>query len=181
MTRWAAAYKSARITPVPLLLTGVRHYPPGRTDKNLCRCFGAPVRRVFPDHLITPLRSPITTPEPLPLLPLCPTAPCHAVSWYAPSTRTRVPSFGQTFPNKVGPCHKSVTRNEWFTFATRSRSVACGAVAALQAAGLTEQSAHAVGGTACADCSTAIWSCDPRRRALPPFGALHMAPPPHAV
>ena len=27
---------------VPLLLTGVRHNPPGRTDKNLCRCFGAP-------------------------------------------------------------------------------------------------------------------------------------------
>ena len=24
-----------------------------RTDKNLCRCFGAPARRVFPDHLIT--------------------------------------------------------------------------------------------------------------------------------
>ena len=38
---------------VPLLLTGVRHHPPGRTDKNLCRCFGAPARRVFPDHLIT--------------------------------------------------------------------------------------------------------------------------------
>ena len=38
---------------VPLLLTGVRLHPPGRTDKNLCRCFGAPARRVFPDHLIT--------------------------------------------------------------------------------------------------------------------------------
>ena len=25
----------------------------GRTDKNLCRCFGAPACRVFPDHLIT--------------------------------------------------------------------------------------------------------------------------------
>ena len=25
----------------------------GDDDKNLCRCFGAPVRRVFPDHLIT--------------------------------------------------------------------------------------------------------------------------------
>ena len=24
----------------------------GRTDKNLCRCFGAPACRVFPDHLI---------------------------------------------------------------------------------------------------------------------------------
>ena len=23
------------------------------SDKNLCRCFGAPARRVFPDHLIT--------------------------------------------------------------------------------------------------------------------------------
>ena len=34
------------------------------------------------------LRSPITTPEPLPLLPLCPTAPYHAVSWYTPSMRT---------------------------------------------------------------------------------------------
>ena len=33
---------------VPLLLTGVRHHPPGRTDKNLCRCFGAPACRVFP-------------------------------------------------------------------------------------------------------------------------------------
>ena len=30
-----------------------RQYPPGRTDKNLCRCFGAPARRVLPDHLIT--------------------------------------------------------------------------------------------------------------------------------
>ena len=38
---------------LPLLLTGVRHHPPGRTDKNLCRCFGAPACRVFPDHLIT--------------------------------------------------------------------------------------------------------------------------------
>ena len=38
---------------VPLLLTGVRHHPPGRTDKNLCRCFGAPACRIFPDHLIT--------------------------------------------------------------------------------------------------------------------------------
>ena len=37
--------------PLPLLLTGVRHHPPGRTDKNLCRCFGAPARRVSPDHL----------------------------------------------------------------------------------------------------------------------------------
>ena len=27
------------------------------TDKNLCRCFGAPARRVFPDHLITYLSS----------------------------------------------------------------------------------------------------------------------------
>ena len=36
-----------------LVRTGVRLHPPGRTDKNLCRCFGAPARRVFPDHLIT--------------------------------------------------------------------------------------------------------------------------------
>jgi len=33
--------------------TPLNNHPPGRTDKNLCRCFGAPVRRVFPDHLIT--------------------------------------------------------------------------------------------------------------------------------
>ena len=30
-----------------------RHHPPGRTDKNLCRCFGASAAGVFPDHLIT--------------------------------------------------------------------------------------------------------------------------------
>ena len=40
------------LTPVPLLLTGVRHHPPGRTDKNLCRCFGAPARRVFPAAML---------------------------------------------------------------------------------------------------------------------------------
>ena len=34
---------------VPLLWTGV----PTRHDKNICRCFGAPACRVFPDHLIT--------------------------------------------------------------------------------------------------------------------------------
>ena len=50
------------VNQVPLLLTGVRLHPPGRTDKNLCRCFGAPAThvrrphgRVFPDHLITGL------------------------------------------------------------------------------------------------------------------------------
>ena len=32
----------ASVNQVPLLLTGVRLHPPGRTDKNLCRCFGAP-------------------------------------------------------------------------------------------------------------------------------------------
>ena len=41
-----------------------------------------------------------------PLLPLCPTALYHAMLWYTPSMRTRVPSFGQTFPNLVGPCQK---------------------------------------------------------------------------
>ena len=46
--RGRGAVWSTRITrPVPLLLTGVRHHPPGRTDKNLCRCFGAPARRGF--------------------------------------------------------------------------------------------------------------------------------------
>ena len=48
-----AAAQSTSVNLVPLLLTGVRLHPPGRTDKNLCRCFGAPARRVFPDHLIT--------------------------------------------------------------------------------------------------------------------------------
>ena len=53
----------ASVNLVPLLLTGVRLHPPGRTDKHLCRCFGAPATharrphgRVFPDHLITPGR-----------------------------------------------------------------------------------------------------------------------------
>ena len=51
---WPLGRRLERVTAlVPLLLTGVRHHPPGRTDKNLCRCFGAPARRVFPDHLIT--------------------------------------------------------------------------------------------------------------------------------
>ena len=35
------------LTPVPLLLTGVRHHPPGRTDKIFGRCFGAPACRGF--------------------------------------------------------------------------------------------------------------------------------------
>ena len=31
--------------------TGVRHHPSARaTDKTLCRCFGAPARRVSPDQ-----------------------------------------------------------------------------------------------------------------------------------
>ena len=28
-------------TDNPRTTAGVRHHPPGRTDKNLCRCFGA--------------------------------------------------------------------------------------------------------------------------------------------
>ena len=48
---WAAVWSGVTAL-VPLLLTGVRHHPPGRTDKNLCRCFGAPACRVFPDHLM---------------------------------------------------------------------------------------------------------------------------------
>ena len=54
---WPLGRRLERVTAlVPLLLTGVRHHPPGRTDKNLCRCFGAPARITagfFPDHLIT--------------------------------------------------------------------------------------------------------------------------------
>ena len=34
----------------------------------------------------------------------CPTAPYHVMIWYIPGMRTRVPSFGQTSPNKVCPC-----------------------------------------------------------------------------
>ena len=34
---WAAVWSVTAL--VPLLLTGVRHHPPGRTDKNLCRGF----------------------------------------------------------------------------------------------------------------------------------------------
>ena len=44
---------------------------------------------------LPPPRAPTST------SPVCPTAPYHAVSWYIPSTRTRVPSFGQTFPIKL--------------------------------------------------------------------------------
>ena len=48
-------HRFAKVFPlIKLQLTGVRLHPPGRTDKNFCRCFGAPARRVFPDHLITP-------------------------------------------------------------------------------------------------------------------------------
>ena len=32
--------------------------------------------------------------------------------WYTPSMRTRVPSFGQTFPNKVGPCQINYFRKK---------------------------------------------------------------------
>jgi hypothetical protein len=62
MAAWRALHRAALIvraclkesvhTTYYLLLTGVRLHPAGRTDKNLCRCFGAPARRVFPDHLI---------------------------------------------------------------------------------------------------------------------------------
>ena len=38
---------------VPLLLTGVRHHPPGRTDKNLCRSADASVPRLAGFSLIT--------------------------------------------------------------------------------------------------------------------------------
>ena len=37
---------------VYLLTSMHRLHPPGRNDKNLCRCFGAPACRVFPDHLL---------------------------------------------------------------------------------------------------------------------------------
>ena len=36
-----------RMHAAVVLLTGVRLHPPGRTDKYLCRCFGAPACRVF--------------------------------------------------------------------------------------------------------------------------------------
>ena len=61
--------------------------------------------------------------------------------------------------------------------------VARGALSTLQGSDphLTELWVHTVGGTACTYRSTAIWSCDPRRQKGAPFGALRMAPPPHAV
>ena len=64
--RGPLARRLERVTAlVPLLLTGVRLHPPGRTDKNLCRCFGAPARRVSPDHLITYLPCATTSAVPL--------------------------------------------------------------------------------------------------------------------
>ena len=42
--------KYLRINIRHLHIVGVRVFTP--TDKNLCRCFGAPACRVFPDHLI---------------------------------------------------------------------------------------------------------------------------------
>ena len=36
VTQWAALSRVS-VNLVPLLLTGVRLHPPGRTDKNLCR------------------------------------------------------------------------------------------------------------------------------------------------
>ena len=53
---WLLGPPSLEYTDNPrttVLLTGVRHHPPGRTYKTLCRCFGAPARRISPDHLIT--------------------------------------------------------------------------------------------------------------------------------
>ena len=71
---WPLGRRLERVTAlVPLLLTGVRHHPPGRTDKNLCRCFGAPAcRRVFPDHLITYLPRSTQLPPPPPPQPRAP-------------------------------------------------------------------------------------------------------------
>ena len=56
-------------------------------------------------------------------------------------------------------------RNEWFTFATRARMSRGGRPPRSRAALhiTAKQSAHTVGGTACADCLTATWSSDPRR------------------
>ena len=47
---WPGWYVPSLI--VPLLWTGIRHHPPGRTNKIFCRCFGAQACRGFPDHLI---------------------------------------------------------------------------------------------------------------------------------
>ena len=68
--RGPLARRLERVTAlVPLLLTGVRLHPPGRTDKNLCRCFGAPARRVSPDHLIT--RTTVGLVESVPITRFC--------------------------------------------------------------------------------------------------------------
>ena len=60
MTHWAAVW-STRITPVPLLLTGVRHHRrqggPTRSSADVSvprpRTQDDRTGRVFPDHLIT--------------------------------------------------------------------------------------------------------------------------------
>ena len=73
-------------------------------------CPACPVPRTrFGHHL------PYTTPPlpyyhpraPTPTSPVSDAALYHAMLWYTPSMRTRVPSFGQTFPNKVGPCQNT--------------------------------------------------------------------------
>jgi hypothetical protein len=48
--RAAVPRRPCRLRHRLLTFDFIRH---GRTDKNLCRCFGAPARRVLPDHLIT--------------------------------------------------------------------------------------------------------------------------------
>ena len=75
-------------------------------------------------------------------------------------------------------------RNEWFTFAT-GHMRACRVGRLIHAPGLLSTSQlsnpSTQGGTACWDFLTAIWPCDRHRRGPAQFGALHMAPPPHAV
>ena len=79
---WPLRRRLERVTAlVPLLLTGVRHHPPGRTDKNLCRCFGAPACRVSPDHLIRPE-----------------SAPCAAARSYPPHSQPRAPAARLRLP-----------------------------------------------------------------------------------
>ena len=70
-------------------------------------------------------------------------------------------------PRREGWLHFNLRqkRNEWFTFATHARMSRGGSAPRPRAHRhiSAKQSAHAAGGTACADCLTATWSCDTRR------------------
>ena len=106
---------------VPLLLTGVRLHPPGRTDKNLCRCFGAPGCRIFPDHLIT-LASRVPSLLIPPLAKLLPLARSGCRASHACLTLAllcRVCKFVQWAAADAAGCERCLTR--WMRLRTASQ------------------------------------------------------------